>query len=440
MHLAKEVMMKTIVNPHRIHYFQISSIVFLFFFSWSAATILLSVWLAQEAGMDSTMIGLVYTANGVFTVLLKPVYGYILDRLGMRKNLLYFILLASVCMAPFFIFIYKPLLQHYMVIGVVLGGLYMSLAWYDGVAACESYADRFSRINNLEFGQIRMWGSLGWASSAALSGFMFNLNPNTIFIVGSLSSLLMFVILCFLKSRYTVEQLNQVVNPATLSVSQVASMLRHNRKFWLFCLYVSGVAGMIYVAEQQYARFFVSFFTDHRRGNEVFGYVVTAQGALECLMMCCVPFLINKIGAKNGMLLAGLVVSARLIITGTVSHIGVIAALKPLYGLEMALLLVSVFKYNAEHFDSRVNAMMYLLGYQGTIYLVSLLLATPAGYLYDHIGFGHTYVLLGCGALLITLVSLRTLSRCTNATFAETQSDTEHHKHPAINASASGGR
>lgn len=415
--------MNAIVNSHRKHYLQISAIVFLFFFSWSASMILLSIWLAQEAGLDSTMIGLVYTANGIFTVLLKPVYGFILDRLGMRKNLLYFIVLTSVCMAPFFIFVYKPLLQHYMIAGIILGGLFTSLAWYDGVAACESYADRFSRINNLEFGQIRMWGSLGWASSAALSGFMFNLDPNMIFIVGSASSAVMFCILCFLKSRYSAEQLSQVTNPVTLSVNQIAGMLRHNRKFWLFCLYVSGVTGMIYVAEQQYARFFVSFFADHRRGNEVFGYVVTAQGALEFLMMFCVPFLIKKIGAKNGMLLAGLVVAARLIVTGTVNNIFIIAALKPLYGLEMALLLVSVFKYNAEHFDSRVNSMMYLLGYQGTIYLVSLLLATPAGYLYDHIGFGHTYVLMGFCALTITAISVRTLSRCTNAQFHEASQD-----------------
>lgn len=430
--------MNAIVNSHRKHYLQISAIVFLFFFSWSASMILLSIWLAQEAGLDSTMIGLVYTANGIFTVLSKPVYGFILDRLGMRKNLLYFIVLASVCMAPFFIFVYKPLLQHYMTAGIILGGLFTSLAWYDGVAACESYADRFSRINNLEFGQIRMWGSLGWASSAALSGFLFNLDPNMIFIVGSASSAVMFCILYFLKSRYSADQLSQVTNPVTLSINQIAGMLRHNRKFWLFCLYVSGVAGMIYVAEQQYARFFVSFFADHRRGNEIFGYVVTAQGALEFLMMFCVPFLINKIGAKNGMLLAGLVVAARLIITGTVGNIVIIAALKPLYGLEMALLLVSVFKYNAEHFDSRVNAMMYLLGYQGTIYLISLVLATPAGYLYDHIGFGHTYILMGLGALAITAISVKTLSRCTYAQFSETVLDDEAEHHSGIAARING--
>lgn len=411
--------MNTTVKHHRKKYFQISSIVFLFFFSWSASMILLSVWLAQEAGLDSTMIGLVYTANGIFTVLLKPVYGFILDRLGMRKNLLYFIILASVCMAPFFIFIYKPMLQHYLVAGVLLGGLFTSLAWYDGVAACESYADRFSRVNHLEFGQIRMWGSLGWAASAALSGFMFNLDPNMIFIVGSLSSAVMFVILCFLESRYTPEQLSQVTNPAALSVGQIVRMLRYNRKFWLFCLYVSGVAGMIYVVEQQYARFFVRFFADPHRGNEIFGYVITVQGALECLMMFCVPFLINKIGAKNGMLLAGLVVGARLVITGLVSNIAIIAAIKPLYGLEMALLLVSVFKYNAEHFDSRVNSMMYLLGYQGTIYVISLLLATPAGYLYDRIGFGDTYVLMGVIALVVTLISVKTLSHCYNEQYCE---------------------
>ncbi|VTM86794.1 Lactose-proton symport [Raoultella ornithinolytica] len=75
-------------------------------------------------------------------------------------------------------------------------------------------------------------------------------------------------------------------------------------------------------------------------------------------------------------------------------------------------MLISVFKYIAEHFDRRVNATMYLLGYQAMIYVGSIVVAPPAGYLYDKIGFEHTYLLMGSCALLFTLISAFTLSRC----------------------------
>lgn len=55
---------------------------------------------------------------------------------------------------------------------------------------------------------------------------------------------------------------------------------------------------------------------------------------------------------------------------------------------------------------------MYLLGYQAMIYVGSIVVAPPAGYLYDKIGFEHTYLLMGSCALLFTLISAFTLSRC----------------------------
>ena len=49
----------------------------------------------------------------------------------------------------------------------------------------ESYSDRFSRLNGMEFGQIRMWGSLGWAVASSFSGLLFNLSPAYNFILAA---------------------------------------------------------------------------------------------------------------------------------------------------------------------------------------------------------------------------------------------------------------
>ncbi|HCR3990613.1 TPA: MFS transporter, partial [Citrobacter freundii] len=88
------------------------------------------------------------------------------------------------------------------------------------------------------------------------------------------------------------------------------------------------------------------------------------------------------------------------------------SVLKPLYGLEICLLLVSVFKYIAEHFDKRVNATMYLLGYQAMLYVGNVVVSSPAGLMYDRIGFENTYIIMGIVALTFTLISAFTLSAC----------------------------
>ncbi|UDJ83166.1 oligosaccharide MFS transporter [Kosakonia oryzae] len=403
--------MERITINNKAEYYKISSFIFLYFFTWSASIGLLAIWLGQKANLSGTVIGTVFAINGIFSVILKPIYGYILDKIGMSKYLLYFVVLMSALMAPFFIYVYQPLLISNTLVGIIVGAIYLSFAWYAGVAACESYTDRYSRLNGMEFGQIRMWGSLGWAVASSFSGLLFNLSPAYNFIMGSVASLIMLVVLLSLKVNVHSAHASDVLTKEKIVPADVYALLR-NRKFWAFCLYVAGVAWMMFIAEQQFSRYFVTFFTDIHQGNAVFGYLGTVQSGMEFVMYMVIPLFVNFIGAKRGLLIVGLVVGARLIISGLCESHLLISVLKPLYGLEICLLLVSVFKYIAEHFDKRVNATMYLLGYQAMLYVGNVVVSSPAGILYDRIGFENTYIIMGCIALSFTFISLFTLSAC----------------------------
>jgi OHS family lactose permease-like MFS transporter len=401
----------TTTTPVRNAQIKMSAFIFLYFFTWSSSFGLYALWLSQKVGLDSITIGSVFAINGVFAVILKPVYGYIMDKIGMSKRLLYFVCAVSALMAPFFVTVYQPLLLSYTTIGIVAGALYLSLGWYAGVAASESYADRFSRLYGLEFGRIRMWGSLGWAMAASVSGLLFNFTPLANFLVSSATSVLMLLVLVSLKIGEDRLRENNVISANKIVFADVLTLLK-NRKFWMFSLYVAGVAWMMFVAEQQFPRYFVSFFETKEQGNAWYGYLSTVQSGTEFVMMMFIPLLVNHYGAKRGLLLCGCVVGARLIASGLTTDPVIISIIKPLYGIEISLLLISVFKYIAEHFHKKINATMYLLGYQAMIYVGSVVVAPPAGYLYDKIGFEHTYLMMGCCALLFTFISAFTLSRC----------------------------
>ncbi|WP_414164875.1 oligosaccharide MFS transporter [Superficieibacter sp. BNK-5] len=403
--------MENTPTKNRAEYYKISSFIFLYFFTWSASIGLLAIWLGQKANLSGTEIGTVFAVNGIFSVILKPVYGYILDKIGMSKYLLYFVVMMSALMAPFFIYVYQPLLISNTLAGIIVGAIYLSFAWYAGVAACESYSDRFSRLNGMEFGQIRMWGSLGWAVASSFSGLLFNLSPAYNFILGSVASIIMLIVLISLKVNVNSAQAGEVLAKQKIVPADVWQLLK-SRKFWAFCLYVAGVAWMMFIAEQQFSRYFVTFFDDVHQGNAIFGYLGTVQSGMEFIMYMVIPFFVNAVGAKRGLLLVGALVGARLIISGLCDSHLLISILKPLYGLEICLLLVSVFKYIAEHFDKRVNATMYLLGYQAMLYVGNVVVSSPAGILYDRIGFEHTYIIMGATALFFTFISAFTLSAC----------------------------
>lgn len=396
-------------TTHRIDYIKISAFVFLYFVIWTMSFSLYSIWLGQHADLTSAEIGAVFAVNGAFAVVMKPVYGFITDKLGMKKYLLYFVAIMSSLLMPFFVYVYHPLLSSHFSLGVVAGALYLSLAWYAGIAASESYCDRFGRLKGFEFGRIRMWGSCGAAVTASFAGILFNISPTINFTISSITSLIMLALLVSIKIPASDNQENAVVPEKKISLPDVRRLLKDG-KFWRFCFYVAGIVWIMHIAEQQFPRYFISFFHGDNSGTSWYGYLSTVQAIVEFISMLTMPWVVNKLGARKALIFAGLVIGLRLVVSGFATGPLMIAFIKPLYGLENALLLIAVFKYIANHFDKKVNATMYLIGYQCTMYVGTIFVSAPVGYLYDHIGFGNTYFIMGGIVILFALLSIFVLS------------------------------
>ena len=358
------------VKARRKIYITLSLFILVYFFSWKATLDTYSFWLSEKIGLDGVAIGIVFAVNGFCAVLIKPVYGFLIDRLGLRKDLLFFISLISITVFPFFFYIYKPLLQHVLYLGIVAGAVFLSMGYYAGCAAAESYLDRFGRLFDLEFGQIRMWGAIGSVFSAASTGYIFNINPMINFGISSVGALVILIIVMTMKIEVSDEVKSRIIAKEKTSLKDITALFQQ-RKFWTFVLYVCGVVWVLFVAEQQYPRFFITFFPSKEAGHQMYGYLGAAR----------------FIGA-------GLVTSAL--------AIGII---KLSWGIEMSFLLVSIFKYLEMNFDKKVNGTMYLLGYQSVNYIGTVLLSPLSGYLYEKIGFADTYLLMGGTVLLFTIIS-----------------------------------
>ncbi len=389
---------------NRSDYIKISAFMFLYFVVWTMSFSLYAIWLGQHATLTSAEIGAVFGVNGAFAVVLKPVYGYITDKLGMKKYLLYFVAVMSSLLMPFFSYVYHPLLVNNFYTGVVVGALYLSLAWYAGIGVSESYCDRFGRLKGFEFGRIRMWGSCGAAVTASFAGILFNVSPVINFTISSLMSLVMLALLISIRIPASDNLENAVVPKKKINLSDVRELLTQG-EFWRFCFYVAGIVWIMHIAEQQFPRYFVSFFNGNKQGTSWYGYLSTVQAIVEFVSMMTVPWLVNRIGPYKTLIAAGLLIGSRLVISGFATSALMIAFIKPFYGLENAMLLIAVFKYIADNFDKRVNSTMYLIGYQCFIYVGTIFVSAPIGALYDKIGFSQSYFIMGGIIIVFSLVS-----------------------------------
>lgn len=393
------------IVDNRSDYIKISAFMLLFFVVWTMSFSLYAIWLGHHATLTSAEIGTVFAVNGAFAVVLKPVYGYITDKLGMKKYLLYFVALMSSLLMPFFTYVYQPLLVNNFAIGVAVGALYLSLAWYAGIGVSESYCDRFGRLKGFEFGRIRMWGSCGAAVTASFAGILFNISPVINFSISSIMSLVMLALLISIKIPESDNLENAVVPKRKISLPDVSDLLKQG-DFWRFCFYVAGIVWVMHIAEQQFPRYFVSFFNGNKEGTSWYGYLSTVQAIVEFISMMTIPWVVNRIGPYKTLIVAGLLIGARLVISGFATSPIMIAFIKPFYGLENALLLIAVFKYIANNFDNRVNSTMYLIGYQCFIYVGTIFISTPVGALYDKIGFSKAYFIMGATIIFFSLVSI----------------------------------
>ncbi|WP_347290865.1 oligosaccharide MFS transporter [Kluyvera georgiana] len=392
------------VKARRKIYITLSLFILVYFFSWKATLDTYSFWLSEKIGLDGVAIGIVFAVNGFCAVLIKPVYGFLIDRLGLRKDLLFFISLISITVFPFFFYIYKPLLQHVLYLGIVAGAVFLSMGYYAGCAAAESYLDRFGRLFDLEFGQIRMWGAIGSVFSAASTGYIFNINPMINFGISSVGALVILIIVMTMKIEVSDEVKSRIIAKEKTTLKDITALFQQ-RKFWTFVLYVCGVVWVLFVAEQQYPRFFITFFSSKEAGHQMYGYLGAASLGCEFLFMMIAPGIVNRLGPKCGMLITGFVVAARFIGSGLVTSALAIGIIKLSWGIEMSFLLVSIFKYLEMNFDKKVNGTMYLLGYQSVNYIGTVLLSPLSGYLYEKIGFADTYLLMGGTVLLFTIIS-----------------------------------
>ncbi|WP_215114316.1 MFS transporter [Exiguobacterium sp. s70] len=393
------------MKTSKILYWKLSAYFFFFFFTWSSSYSLFSIWLGQEMQLTGAQTGLVFSVNAIFALLMQPLYGFISDKIGLKKNILFFISMLLVFVGPFYIYVYGPLLQYNVIIGAAVGGLYLGTAFLAGIGAIESYIEKVGRKYDFEYGKTRMWGSLGWAAATFFAGQLFNINPNINFWVASVSAVVLVAIILSIKVEVTDVEMERAASVTLKDVGHLFTL----KDFWYLMLYVIGVACVYGVYDQQFPVYYSSLFPTEAQGNQVFGYLNSLQVFLEAGMMFAAPFVVNKIGAKNSLILAGYLMAFRIVGSGLVEGPIGISSMKLIHALELPIMLVAIFKYLAANFDTRLSSVLYLVGFQFAKQVGESIMSPAAGYFYDSIGFRQTYLAMGAIVLAFTVISMFTL-------------------------------
>ncbi|WP_079476721.1 oligosaccharide MFS transporter [Marinococcus halophilus] len=382
-------------NLKKGNFWNFGGLNFFYFTVWTLIITFLPLWLNNEANLNTAQAGIVFATMSVVAIFLEPIYGVIQDKLGLKKYLFAFVVLCLLMIGPFFEFAFLPLLGFNVAFGSIVGGAFLSLCLYSGVGVVEAYTERSSRANDFEYGHARLFGSLAGGVFAFVGGIMFVRDPFSIFWICTFSAVLLGVLLWMVRVKKLDYQKDETVKDETAYVNKESILQVFKRKsFWGLCLLIIGSASLYDVFDQQFPNYFVSFFSEPSNGESIFSRLASVQIFLEAGFMVLAPWFINKIGAKNGLILYGVILFIRIIGTAFSTTPLLLAFWKLLAAIEMPLMLVSIMKYIVGVFDARLSATVYMLGFNVAKQLGVAFFSLFMGSLYVSLGFQNAYFIM----------------------------------------------
>lgn len=159
-----------------------------------------------------------------FPLFAQVCYGFIQDKLGLRKHLLWYITALLILSGPAYL-LFGHLLKINVLLGSIFGGIYIGLTFNGGIGVLESYTERVARQSQFEFGRARMWGSLGWAVATFFAGLLFNINPQLNFLVASCSGLVFFILLARLRVSSAPHAMQEAVSGGKVTLEDALRLL-----------------------------------------------------------------------------------------------------------------------------------------------------------------------------------------------------------------------
>lgn len=391
-------LLKAFSNP----FYRTSSLeIMLFFAGWGIWWSFFQIWLTTKQGFTGAQVGTIYTFGSAVALVLMFVYGSLQDKLGVKKTLLIFMVSCQVLLAPFFTWVYVPMLESNFYVGAMIGAVYLAVAYLAACPVFEAVTERLSRRYSFEYGQARAWGSLGYAISALTAGFLFTINPYLVFWTGSAVSAVLLAILVFLKPENREDAVQQYENreernkdaksPSLKEIVSVFGIL----DLWKIIIFVILTWTFYTVFDQQmFPEFFTRFFATPEEGQQAYGILNSVQVFLEFIMMGLVPILMRKIGVRRALLLGCLIMVCRISGCGIASTPLGIGLIKLLHAPETALFVLAIFRYFTLHFDTRVSATLYMVGFQIAASVGGIIFSVPLGSLRDNIGYQHTFLII----------------------------------------------
>lgn len=323
------------------------------------------VWLAGR-GLSASDIGVLLSLSIAIKVLSAPAVAHLADRSGERKWLM--LIFSAIAVASFACFIAAETFWPILAVSVV----YFA-AWPPIVTLAESVTMKAARLGQLDYGRVRLWGSLSFIATAAIAGQVLAVQPTeAVYWMILAAQIAAFVTCC------TIPDLRE---PSARARLPLLAVLRQDG-FALFLV----ANGLVQASHGVYYAFGTLAWKAAGYSEAVIG-LLWAEGVLaEVVLFAFGMRLIRRLGPVRLLVWAGLAAAVRWLGTGLTDALPALVLLQLLHAFSFGAAHLAAMHFIGVVVPTELSATAQSL-YSGVVWGLFLgggLLA--AGLLYEIIG------------------------------------------------------
>ncbi|MRH44271.1 MFS transporter [Aquibacillus halophilus] len=353
-------------------------------FSFHAANTVIVSFLPlflQFKGLNGTQIGWVLAIGPMAAIISQPFWGYMSDKYQTVKRIIMICLIGVLLFST--IFFQMDSLTTILIMGASLFFFAAPVG-----ALGDSLSQRRADALGKSFGGIRMWGSIGFATSSLLVGEILS-------VVGIKHILWPYLFFATLALLVTFILKDVKVETKPIQFSDVKVLLK-NKPFIIFL-------------------FFIMFLTITHRANDSFiGIYIASLGGSEsiiglswfigvtseALVFAFAAFWFRKFHPLIFIIAAGLLYSFRWFSYSIIDDPSIVVAFQVLHGLTFGVFYLSAFQYVTRLIPKNVQSTGHLLFVSVFFGLSGIIGSLIGGALIDTAGTETLYLIMGFLALL----------------------------------------
>lgn len=276
----------------------------------------------EGKGFSGFQLGFILSLTPILMFLIQPIVGYIADKFGHKKTLLFGALLAGV-------FFLGHLLQggfYYIAFVTVM----MSLFFNTTQPIIDSLAlQAVENDSNVSYGSLRIAGAIAWSVMGVVNGYLIDqFTLKVIFVIASVAMAITFLFALTVPVKIKKKDVE--------SAKFDFNMLFHNKQL-LFFLFITL---FISLASHTIWNFYSLFMKEIGASSKLTGFGYTLQGLCELPLFYFSAVIIRKFGLKKVLLFTLLVTSIRMVLYSTVKDPQMALFIEVSHGISWSLFWV----------------------------------------------------------------------------------------------------